>query len=237
MNKQPFRGFPSRLSFTPVPNLFFNRLLPDIDNLAELKLVLHIFWRLYQKQGPVRFVTGKELMGDKGLVTGMDTSGDPAEAVGGALEAAVADGILLRLVVEKEGDQEEVYFINTEANRGTIADVQEGRLSLGALPQPQPATKDERPNIYTLYEQNIGLLTPMIADELEEAERLYPPRWIEDAFKEAVSLNKRNWKYIARILERWSSEGRESGEPGRDPKKKKDPNRYFKGKYGHLVQR
>ena len=66
MNSQPlFPGFPSRLSFTPLPNLFFARLLPEIDSLTELKLILHIFWRLYQKRGAPKFVTYKELLGDK----------------------------------------------------------------------------------------------------------------------------------------------------------------------------
>jgi DnaD/phage-associated family protein len=91
-------------------------------------------------------------------------------------------------------------------------------------------------NIFAIYEQNIGMITPMIAEELKEAERLYPPRWIEEAFKEAVTLNKRSWKYIARILERWASEGKDSGEHRRDIKKD-GPDKYIKGKYGHLVKR
>ena len=50
---------------------------------------------------------------------------------------------------------------------------------------------------------------------LKEAEELYPSAWIEDAFLEAVSHNKRSWRYIARILERWERDGRSDGEPGR----------------------
>jgi len=80
------------------------------------------------------------------------------------------------------------------------------------------------------------MITPMIAEELQEAEKLYPPRWIEEALKEAVTLNKRSWRYIARILERWASEGKDSGEYKRDVKKD-GPDKYVKGKYGHLVQR
>jgi DNA replication protein len=91
-------------------------------------------------------------------------------------------------------------------------------------------------NIFALYEQNIGIITPMIAEELKDAERLYPPEWIEEAFKEAVALNKRSWRYIARILERWASEGKDSGEYKRDAKKG-GPDKYVKGRYGHLVKR
>jgi DNA replication protein len=91
-------------------------------------------------------------------------------------------------------------------------------------------------NIFALYEQNIGIITPMIAEELKEAEKIYPRQWIEDAFKEAVALNKRSWRYIARILERWASEGKDSGEHKRDIEKG-SPDKYVKGKYGHLVKR
>jgi len=37
-----FDGFPSRGMFTPVHNAFFSTLLPDIDNIAELKAVYQI---------------------------------------------------------------------------------------------------------------------------------------------------------------------------------------------------
>jgi DNA replication protein len=237
LNNPPFPGFPPRLSFTPIPNLFFARLLPQIDSLAEVKLILVIFWRLYQKRGALKFVTYKELMADKALRVGTNEAGSTDGALRSALESAVERGVLLHLMLERDGEREEVYFVNTEANRQAIARVQNGEVFLVALPQPQPYIEEEKPNIFALYEQNIGLLTPMIAEELKEAEKLYPAPWIEEAFKEAVSLNKRSWRYIARILERWSSEGKGSGESGKDFKKKRDPSRYFKGKYGHLVRR
>jgi len=237
VSNQPFRGFPPRLSFTPLPNLFFAELLPRIDSLVELKVILHIFWRLYQKRGNLKFVTLRELRADKVLMGGIGDGGDPAAQLRSALESALNQGVLLRLVLETDGETDEVYFVNNEAGRKSIAKVESGEISLGALPHPQPYVSEEKPNVFVLYEQNIGLLTPMVAEELQEAERLYPDEWIEDAFREAVSLNKRNWRYIARILERWSSEGRDSGESRGYPKKKRDPDRYVRGKYGHLVRR
>jgi DnaD/phage-associated family protein len=92
-------------------------------------------------------------------------------------------------------------------------------------------------DIFSLYEQNIGMLTPMIAEALQEAEKLYPAEWIESAFKEAVALNKRSWKYIARILERWAIEGKDDGKSRRDSKKEDDRDKYIRGKYGHMVKR
>ena len=236
MNREPFRGFPTRSSLTPVPDLFFSRLLPEIDSLPELKVVLHVFWRLYRKQGALKFITREELTSDKTLVEGLDGTGGPAEVLRGALDSAVGHGILLHVVLGEEGGARDAYFINSEANRAAVAKIQSGEISAHVTPQPQSHTREEPANIFALYEQNIGLLTPMIAEELKEAEKLYPAPWIEEAFREAVSLNKRNWRYVARILERWSLEGKGSGESGRDSKKERGPSRYLRGRYGHLVR-
>ena len=232
MNREPFRGFPTRSSLTPVPDIFFSRLLAEIDSLPELKVVLHVFWRLYRKQGALKSITCEELTSDKTLVEGLDGT----EVLRGALDSAVGQGILLHVVLGGEGGARDAYSINSEANRAAVAKIQSGELSAHVMPQPQSHTREEPANVFALYEQNIGLLTPMIAEELKEAEKLYPALWIEEAFREAVSLNKRNWRYIARILERWSLEGKGSGESGRDSKKERGPGRYLRGRYGHLVR-
>ena len=96
---------------------------------------------------------------------------------------------------------------------------------------------EKPPDIFTLYEENIGMLTPLIADELKEAVKQYPELWIRDAIKEAVEQNKRNWRYIARLLEHWSVEGKDDGTYRRHLKANTDPDKYVKGKYGHMVQR
>ncbi|MBI2942219.1 MAG: DnaD domain protein [Chloroflexi bacterium] len=64
-------------------------------------------------------------------------------------------------------------------------------------------------NIFERYEQNIGLLTPLIVEAIREAEKLYPAAWIEEAIGEAVKYNRRSWKYVERILERWAVEGKQ----------------------------
>ena len=42
-----FSGFPARMEFTPVPNLFINSLMPQISDIAELKVTLYLFAALY----------------------------------------------------------------------------------------------------------------------------------------------------------------------------------------------
>ena len=65
---------------------------------------------------------------------------------------------------------------------------------------------------------------------------MYPDCWIRDAIKKAVNQNKRKWDYISAILERWTAEGKSDGSYRRGPEKE-DPDKYIKGKYGHMVRR
>jgi DnaD/phage-associated family protein len=71
----------------------------------------------------------------------------------------------------------------------------------------------ESPGIFELYEQNIGLLQPLLAEELAEAESTYPASWIVDAFRIAAEHNVRNWRYIKSILERWQRDGKDDEGP------------------------
>jgi len=233
-----FNGFPAGVRSTPVPNLFLTQIMPQIKDMAELKTTLHIFWVIYHKRGFPRFVTLTELLSDATLISGIeDKTKLPSEAIQRALDLASQHGTVLHLTLQKDTQTEEVYFLNTPADRKVVADIKQGRLELSGLKfTKEPPVSTQLPNIFSLYEQNIGMLTPMIAEELREAERLYPKEWIQDAIKEAVTLNKRNWKYITRILERWATEGKD-GKLGRDFKKETDPDKYIRGRYGRLVKR
>ncbi|MCA9924512.1 MAG: DnaD domain protein, partial [Anaerolineales bacterium] len=62
-------------------------------------------------------------------------------------------------------------------------------------------------------------LTPMVADELRDAEQTYPASWIEEAIQIAVTNNVRKWRYILGILERWRQEGKQDGISRRDSQK------------------
>ncbi|KPL24996.1 MAG: hypothetical protein AMJ93_01140 [Anaerolineae bacterium SM23_84] len=206
-----FSGFPGgKLAYTPLPDLFFSELLPVINDLAELKVTLHVFWRLHHKKSSEQYVTLQELLGDGAMLRGLQgLDPTPEAALRQGLERAVARGTLLHL---KSKGGEHYYFANSARGRGTVEKVLLGELQLGGgevlAEQAEPG---KRPNIFVLYEQNIGLLQPIIADELKDAERNYPQDWIEDAFRIAVENNVRNWKYIRRILERWAAEGKDEG--------------------------
>ena len=231
-----FQGFPSggRVEYTSIPNVFFSGLLPQITDMAELKTTLYVISALYHKKGYPRFVSYNDLLANAGLMQSLKGS---EEILHGALKSAAERGTLLSLTVDKDGNSEDIFFLNTDSDRQAVAKIQSGELKPAELKvgKPAPAPTEEMPDIFTLYEQNIGMLTPMIADELRDAERLYQPDWIRDAIKEAALHNKRNIKYIATILQRWSIEGRSYGTHRRHIKET-DSDKFVKGKYGRMVR-
>ena len=62
----------------------------------------------------------------------------------------------------------------------------------------------------TLFQNNITLITPLMADTLKDAaEEFTDSTWYEPAFKIAVENNARNWKYVSTILRNWKEKGRD----------------------------
>ncbi len=252
-----FNGFPSgKNPFVPIPEIFFTQVLPEIEDSAELKITLHLFWLLAQKQGNPRCTSDRELLMDATLLHSLRRRGDPRpteERLRQGLDLAVTRGTLLRihlkLMTEGRDGAETItwYFFNTARSRKVVAELQGGEMIpvrlLNSVAEQEPDEQEdshemlaqteergyterspeqlshhmqnvqvhiERPNIFTLYEQNIGLLAPLLAEELQDAAEHYPADWIEAAFREAVQHNKRKWTYIRAILRRWETEGRHS---------------------------
>ena len=216
-----FVGFPAgKLRLTNVPNLFFSDLLPIIDNLAELKVTLYAFWALSQKDGTVRYLRLADFLNDPVFIKGMGVN--PTTAAGetsDGLERAVVRGTLLHVNVASADGQMDLYFMNTEKGRAAVEGISQGEWRPDFYEDESITLLVERPNVFILYEQNIGPLTPIIADELRDAEQSYPPAWIKEAIELAVANNVRKWRYILTILERWRQEGKQDGISRRDSEK------------------
>ena len=203
-------SFPVGTSFTPVPNPLLGAILESIDNLAELKCILRALWHLHRKKGPLRYVTLQDLALDPVLRREL-----AAEDVQQAMAEATRRGVFARGVVASKGTSTTLYVLNAEADRRALESARARGVTLpeGMIEDTAPTeASGQGPNIYALYEANIGMITPLVADKLKDAEREYPWEWIEEAFKIAAELNKRSWRYVAAILERWSTEGKQDGE-------------------------
>ena len=206
-----------------IPRVFIAEVLPQISEFAELKVTLCYFDLLAEAGGYDSPLSGEMIYRHPALRASLKRLGspkEPDESIGRGLELAVSRGTLLRFAAlpaeeDVHGHQQTWFLLNTPRNREALA-----KMARGVVPppppiqqpeEPPPAIVPERPNVFRLYEQNVGLLTPIIADQLIEATERYPLDWIEDAFTEAVNYNKRNWRYIRAILEKWATDGRGDG--------------------------
>jgi DnaD/phage-associated family protein len=216
-----FKGFPEgKVKQTPIPEPFFSELLLEIDDLAELKLTLYVFWRLNRTEGVFRYLRREDFTGDPRFMQALaGKSGEAIAALDHALEKAVSRGVLLRAIAELGNGLESFYFLNSSKGRAATQAIARGEWRFSEDENLQIALGNQLPNIFELYEQNIGIITPLIADSLREAEETYPPAWIEDAFKIAVENNARSWRYVNAILSRWQVEGRDDREDRRDTEK------------------
>lgn len=196
-----FSGFGDGKSLAvSIPVGFFKDVLPEITDANELKLLLCIFRHLPDRQDQSRFFFLDDLMEDEAVKAAFpDGSGSLAEL----LEKICQDKILL--VAEFDGRK--LYFLNTPQANAALRAIQKSVWSPGEGGRVI-STLDTRPNIFALYEKNIGPLTPILAETLEDAEKEYPPEWLEDAVKIAVKKNVRNWQYIEAILRSWKEKGR-----------------------------
>ena len=184
---------------SPLPDVFFRRLLREITALDELKVTLYVLWRIEHMDGSFRALSRADFdAGEMGLA---------ADDVQSGLDAAVKRGSLLQSTFEAQT----AYFINSPQGR----EAAEAFVKNG-WPEGISSAPLERPNIFRLYEQNIGPLTPLIADALNDAEATYSPAWVAEAIALAVKHNKRSWKYAEAILRRWKEEGRAEKQSGRD---------------------
>ena len=188
-----FKGFSDSETFTQLPDSFFHQLLKGIDDTTELKVTLYFLWRVEHIEGPFKALCETDFDGkDLGL---------SAEEIKSGLEKAVQRGSILK----SQHEADVFYFLNSPRGRAAAEVFAKGQWRESARIMSAPL---ERPNVFRLYEENIGPLTPLIADALKDAEELYHAEWITEAIELAVKNNKRNWKYCEAILKRWKEEGR-----------------------------
>ena len=175
---------------------------------------------------------------DETLLNSLNLGSDlrsPLQTMEDALQRAVARNTLLRMEVEtgpdgnspthnsdkqqdalertagaEESCVEDWYFLNTAKGRQSVAAIRQGKLAeLQSIVPEEARLHVERPNIFVLYEQNFGLMTAMIADQLRDLEKSYPPDWIVEAMEISLLNNKRHLNYIRAILRRWETEGKD----------------------------
>ena len=203
----------------PIPVSMLTDILPAMTDIAEIQVVLAVT-RLVTSSG--RFDTPIEepaIVRDRSLRHALRVVGsanEPDTRIATGLELAVGRGVLVRFRTVDRLDERVWYALSTPAARQSIQ-----RMVAGSDAPPRslwhgdqaPRVEPERPTVFRLYEQNIGLLSPILAEQIVRAMERYPRDWIEDAIAEAVAYNRRNWRYIQRILQQWAVTGRGDNRP------------------------
>ncbi|MDK2980435.1 MAG: hypothetical protein PWQ55_782 [Chloroflexota bacterium] len=202
-----FQGFQeSKKRFSALPDQFFSELLPAIDDINELKVTLYLLWNAYtQGDFGTAFRLADVLLDQRFLDGLQDEAGEIEASLAQAMEKAVVRGSLIEAADPDSG--EALYFINSPRGRQAAALLRQSGERMDAE-QVKPTLDQIQPNIFQLYGDNIGPLTPLIADALRDAQDSYPEEWIAEAIQLAVENNVRRWKYVESILTRWQEEGK-----------------------------
>lgn len=203
--------FPDSPTVALPAELLLRMTQPDVGKgaAAVTLLVAHL---ISENEGAIseRAFGSHPLVAEAGLIAGTPTAEPnwPWDAV----DAAAMIGLVLRFTAQANGIEVGWLTLNTERHVAQISDLAAGT---GVPPESYwidatpPVIQFDRPTVFRMYEQNIGPLTPLIAQQLIRATTAYPISWIEDAIGEAVAYNRRNWRYIARILENRAADGQQ----------------------------
>jgi len=217
-----FNGFTSQETFSQIPDSLFH-LFKEIDDIAELKVTLYAIWRIEHIEGHFRALCQTDFESE--------ALGLNQREIQLGLEKAIGRGTLL--VSTHEADT--FYFLNSPRGRLAAEAFAKGQWRESARNMSAPFAPTRKSNIFKLYEENIGALTPLLSDILREAEKNYPSEWIEEAFEIAVKRNARNWKYVEAILTRWKEKGKDERKDKQDIVK--DAKRYSESDFSEFINR
>ena len=191
-----------QLEMLRLPAAEFAAALVEIDHLAELKLLLRILCLLQQKEGRYRYLRYDELLADETLMRALGAR----EMLVDALQRGLARGTLLEAQLAPGNCEKRLFAWNDADGQAWQRQIQAGEW------QPTAAGEIEilapRPSLYALYEDNLGVLTPLVAEAIGDTESAYPRDWIEEAIRYAAQRNARSWRYVQKMLENWQQEGR-----------------------------
>ena len=111
-------------------------------------------------------------------------------------------------------NQDQNQQLNQEHNQDRLNVNEEGETyNLPNIPNQSLQTEKTddgdgtRGKVFTVYENEIGLLTPFIADSLNEVIAEYSELWVIEAIHEAALHSGKTFKYVLRVLQGWKQHG------------------------------
>ena len=204
---------------------FLFQIFGETEDLIQLKVLLFAIGLAQQSGDEANPLTLQDFYSYPEFMNTIGNSEEEMrEKLLSALRANLKTGYLLCSSFE-EMKQGKSFYLNTP--RGKQA------AQIQGTPAKNPVYDLSWSEVFKLYEENIGPLTPLIADALKDAEKEYSKEWLEEAIQIAVVNNVRKWRYIQAILNSWKEEGRN----GRNQRHtEEDYEQYTKGKYGKFIK-
>ena len=138
--------------------------------------------------------------------------------------------------------------ITTENNGITTADnpqskVKETKLNEIKEEETKESVSLSKEDVFEVYKKEImgcpdeSVSIPEdIESDIELTIKRFTAAWVHDAILEGVSRKRKDWRYIVGILKNWERYGKDQPEKTRGSKGI-DPDKYIRGKYGHMVKR
>ena len=207
-NTLPATLFKTGQKMIPFPVQLFTEILPRLHNESQLRATLYTWYAIMSKGSGQRYVYLSQLLTDPVLLSWFTHLGGK-NGIQRGLDQSCREGIFLQLQI---GEDDKILAPNDESGARLITDMKsESVTHHNQSRDSSPETNYERTvvsNVVEKYENEIGMLTPVIADMIAIGEQMYPTTWIREALDIAAQSNARSWKYVAAILARWKNEGK-----------------------------
>ncbi len=205
MTIRPINGFPLSDDYagTRVPNAVLGRVLTSIDDADVIKLVLRAVWLLERQRGYPRYIAVEELQRDR-VLSNVFVNTVAQER---ALDTVIEYGVLAKVVINGNV----CLMLNTESAQRAAMDGPIASAVLGTTNADDdwdaPPASSMPSDAFRAYEDNIGLLSPMIRESILAALEDFTDDDITRAIRIAVENESRSWSFVAGVLRRWSREG------------------------------
>jgi DNA replication protein len=224
-----FEGFSGR-SQIGIPSNFYTDVLPNIKDLYELKVLLVIFQLIDRSEAAIPYYLPDNVLSQY--------FPDEREHAESGIRLAVEHGYLLLTEIQVNDTLKQIGFLNTPKGSEAVKAIQNGEFRFSEDQIATPKLTRHQPNIFKIYEENIGVITPIIADHLRDLEKMYTPEWVSEAIQTAVKNSARSLRYIEVVLQNWQEEGKNVGTDRRRRKETSeqfDPEGYTDGEFSDFI--
>ena len=177
--------------------------MSTIDDANEIKLILRAIWLLEHQRGYPRYITRNDLRRDRVLSVAIPDQSDFDRI----LKSAIERGVFLEVSINNNT----CLMFNTESARRASIEVSPTTDNLNKDNNydswETPAASTAPADAFRAYEENIGILSPMIRQSILAALEDFTDEDITRAVRIAVENESRSWSFVAGVLRRWARDG------------------------------